>query len=75
MKPKMEIKKGTIKRLFSYMKRYKMILVIVVICILLSSFATVRGSLFLKELIDENIVPMIENNSNDYSNLVRGKLN
>ena len=75
MKPKMEIKKGTVKRLLSYMKKYRLLLVIVVICILLSSFANVKGSLFLKELIDENIVPMLKDNSNDYSNLAKGIFN
>ena len=70
-KPKMEIKKGTIKRLFSYITRkYKIGLFFVVIGIIISSLAGVLGSLFLQTLIDDNITPMIENNSTDYSPLL-----
>ena len=69
-KPKMEIKKGTVKRLFSYVNSYKLLLIIVFICIIVSAAAGVCGSLFLRELVDDNIVPMIENDSRDYTPLV-----
>ena len=68
---KLEIKKGTIKRLLSYiLKKNKSRLFIVFICIIISSLAGVLGSLFLQTLIDDNIVLMMENSSTDYSPLV-----
>ena len=70
-RPKMEIKKGTVKRLFSYITGpYKFRLVIVFFCILFSAVAGVLGSLFLQILIDDNITPMIENNLTDYAPLL-----
>ena len=71
-RPKMEIKKGTVKRLFSYITGpYKFRLVIVFFCILFSAVAGVLGSLFLQILIDDNITPMIENNLTDYAPLLK----
>ncbi len=67
---KMSIKKGTIPRLFKYLKKYKFLLIIVVLCIIVSAVAGALGSLFLPTLIDDNIIPMLESNSNDYSNLI-----
>ena len=65
-----EIKKGTIKRLASYIfKNNKGKLLIVFICIIISAIAGVLGSLFLQTLIDDNITPMIENNLSDYTPL------
>ncbi len=71
---KVEIKSGTIKRLFSYLKRYKKKLAIVFFCIIISAIAGVLGSLFLQTLIDDNILPMMENNSSDYSPLLNAVL-
>jgi len=57
-KPK-DVKK-TLKRLLSYLPgTYKATLVVVVICILLSTLAGVIGSLFLKVLIDDYITPLL----------------
>ena len=64
------IKKGTIKRILSYLGNYKKILVLVFICIFISSVTGVLGSLFLKSLIDDYISPMLINNSNDYNPLL-----
>ena len=52
-------KPGTIKRLFSYMAEYKIQLILVVACILLSAAAGAASSLFLQILIDKYIVPML----------------
>ena len=72
---KMEIKKGTIKRLLSYIvKKNKSRLFIVFVCIIISALAGVLGSLFLQTLIDDNIVPMMENNSTDYTPLLNSIL-
>ncbi len=73
-KHKFEIKKGTIKRLFSYLGKYKYKLLIVFVCIIISAIAGVLGSLFLQTLIDDNILPMLETNSNDYSPLLNAVL-
>ena len=75
MRPNNKIKKGTVKRLLSYLgRKYSIILVFVFICIIVSSLASVRGSLFLRSLVDDNIVPMIENSSRDYAPLIKGIL-
>jgi len=52
--------KKTLKRLLSYLPgTYKATLVVVVICIILSTLAGVIGSLFLEVLIDDYITPLI----------------
>ena len=48
------------KRLFSYYKDYKLLVVIAVITAIFSSAASVVGTLFLKELIDTYITPIVE---------------
>ena len=55
----MKFKKGTIKRLLSYVSEYKIRLIFVVICILVSSAASVASSLFIQTLIDEYILPLL----------------
>ena len=60
--PKPPIKKvncDTIKRLMSYLKLYKSLLVIFIVCIVLSSVARVASSLFLQRLIDDYISPIL----------------
>ncbi|MGX7163622.1 ABC transporter ATP-binding protein [Enterococcus massiliensis] len=62
---------ATLKRLFGYMwQDYKLALLVVVACILLSAFANVRGSLFLQTVIDEDITPILQGNSQDFSGLM-----
>ena len=56
-KPKIEM--ATVKRLFSYLGKYKFYLLAVVLCIILSAVASVSASLFLKTLIDDYIEPML----------------
>lgn len=56
-----KIKNGTIKRLLGYItKNYKKQFIIVFICIIISSIASVAGSLFLQILIDDYISPLLE---------------
>ena len=58
IKPK-DMKKTT-KRLLSYMSgTYKITLIIVAVCIILSTLAGVIGSLFLQVLIDDYITPLL----------------
>ena len=61
----------TLKRLLSYMRAYKGTLVLVTVCILLSAIASAASSMFLQQLIDSYIVPMLGTVSPDYSGLIR----
>lgn len=66
---KMDFK--VLKRIFSYVgTRYKLLMLIVVICIFLSSIASVFSSVFLGDLIDEYIEPMLTSGSNDFGPLL-----
>ena len=49
------------KRVLSYMlKDYKIPFALVVVCILGSTLATLRGTLFMQSLIDDYIVPLTQ---------------
>ena len=51
---------NTIKRLFVYMKsRYKILLILVVICIIINTIANTAASLYLEVLVDDYITPLI----------------
>lgn len=67
-------KPGTIKRLFTYMAAYKVRLILVVICILISSAAGAASSLFLQTLIDQYIVPLIGQAHPVYTGLLHALL-
>lgn len=57
-------------RVLGYMlKNYKGAFLVVVLCILGSSLATLRGTLFMQQLIDEYIVPLLQSGSTDFSPL------
>ena len=69
---KPEIKKGTIKRIMNYItSEYKKELIIVFVCIILSSIASVAGSLFLQTLIDSYITPLLEAESPVFTGLIK----
>ncbi|HCX64138.1 MAG TPA: ABC transporter [Eubacteriaceae bacterium] len=65
------INPDTIKRLFSYMKPYKVQLIIVVVCIIISAVANASASLFLRTLIDDYIMPLLMEAVPDFSGLFR----
>ena len=70
-KRKSMIKPGTIKRLISYItKNYKWKFLLVFICIIISSIASVSSSLFLKVLIDDYITPLLEIENPVFTNLL-----
>lgn len=55
-----KIDKNVVKRLLSYIfKDYKKQFLLVILCIIISSIASVGGSLFFEVLIDDYIEPMI----------------
>ncbi len=58
-RPAQRFKPGTIKRLLSYMTAYRVQLIFVAVCILLSAAASAATSLFLKVLIDRCILPLV----------------
>ena len=59
----------TFRRLLSYLSRYRLQLVLVFLCIIISAAAGVAGSMFLQTLIDDYITPMLLNGSRDFSGL------
>jgi len=61
----------TARRILSYLKQYRVILVIVVICILLSAASSVASSLFIQILIDDYITPMLGQPSPVFGGLIR----
>lgn len=49
--------KGTIGKLMRYLKRYKLQLVLVMLCVLISAVCSVAGSYLLKPIINDYILP------------------
>lgn len=64
-------KPGTIRRLLSYLGAYRIPLILVVVCILISAGASVASALFIQTLIDDFITPMLLNQSSDFSELLK----
>ena len=63
---------GIFKRLLGYMiKDYKFSFLLVVICILITAVATMRGMLFVQSLVDDYIVPLMQSASPDFSLLAK----
>lgn len=70
---KEDIKKNSkaLGRLFKFLfKNYGFQLVIVFICILISIFGSIQGTLFTQNLIDDYITPMITEGSRDFGPLL-----
>ena len=59
----------TLLRLLSYLKKYTPTLILVLVCILLASVAQAQGSRALGPLVDDYILPMVEQGSTDFSPL------
>lgn len=68
--PKINIK--TLKRLISYMKKYKLQIIVVIVCLILSTIATVFGSVYIKTIIDDYITPLIGIENPNFSGLLSG---
>lgn len=67
----MKFDKKTIKRVFSYLKPYKVQMILVVLCILLTTGAQVASSLFLQTLINDYVMPLVADPSIGYSGLLK----
>ena len=63
--------KKTFLRLLSYLKRHMAVLLIVLACILVHAFAQIRGSTALGDLVDDFILPMVAEGSEDFGPLVQ----
>lgn len=60
----------TTKRVLGYMlKNYRFSFCLVIVCILGSAVATLSGTLFMQSLIDDYIVPLMQAQSPDFSQL------
>lgn len=72
-RPQLEGKMGDlIKRIMSQvLKEYKVHLVIVAICILCASLASVRGTLFIRTLVDDHITPLIGVENPNFDGLLK----
>ncbi len=72
---KIKITKGTLrtgKRLLGYVtKRYKWQFLLVFVCIVISSIASISVSLSLKFLLDDYIIPLIGQQNPDFSELYK----
>lgn len=61
-----------LKRLLTYVfSKYKFLVFIVLVTIIISSLANVIGTLFLRNLIDDYIVPLLNNHGNDLGPLIK----
>ncbi|HIT53104.1 MAG TPA: ABC transporter ATP-binding protein [Candidatus Fimivicinus intestinavium] len=64
-----------LKRVLGYMLRnYKFSFFLVIVCILGSALATLRGTLFMQSLIDDYIIPLAQAQSPDFSSLAAALL-
>ena len=61
--------KKTLLRLLSYMKPYLPILILVFVCILMTSVAQTAGNRALGTLVDDYILPMVASGSTDFGPL------
>lgn len=67
-------KPGTIKRLLSYMGMYRIHLIVVVICILISAGTSALSALFLQTLVDDHVMPMLGQNNPSYAAMLQAVL-
>ena len=62
---------GTIMRVLKYVcKRYGLQMVIVVVCIVITVLSNLQGTMFMQTLIDDYIMPMLKDHSNDFGPLL-----
>ena len=62
--------KATVSRLMGYVGRYKLRLVLVLLCILGNSIASVVSSSFIRTLLDDYVTPLIGQTNPDFSGLL-----
>ena len=75
VKVKVDNAPAIFRRLMGYvLSRYKLQIVLVIICIFTAVLANVQGTMFIQKLIDGYIQPMIENGSDDFGPLLQAIL-
>ncbi len=70
-KPQNKVQKKTLVRLLKYLWEYKVRLVFVILCIIISSIVGVAISTSIGRLIDDYITPMLVTGSTDFSPLLK----
>ena len=63
--------KKTAKRILSYLGHYRIRFTIVLLCIVVTAFTSVAGSLFMEPLIDDYIKPLVLMDNPDFSSLIQ----
>ena len=71
MNKKNSVDKKTLKRLLSYMKKYKINIVLVVICIVLTALITSATATAIRILIDDYITPLIGSFNPSYDGILK----
>ncbi len=70
-RPKVQNPGKLFKRIMGYVFRYYPVhMISIVVCILLTVFSSVQGTLFTRTLIDSYIQPMLDSGSSDYGPLL-----
>ena len=70
-RPRVENPGIILRRILDYvMQYYKLNAIVAIVCIVVSVLANVQGTLFMQTLIDSYIMPMLTENSTDYSGLL-----
>ena len=70
MKPQVEHPWALLGRVFQYvLKKYKLQIITVVVCIFISVLANVQGTMFTKTLIDQYILPLLGTSDPDFGPL------
>ena len=73
--PKSKDPVKTLKRLLAFiMKRYKFRYMLVMVCIAISSIVQVIGTMFMKSLIDDYIVPLVDGRMQSFQPLIEALL-
>lgn len=71
-KPKREFSLKVLKRLVIYVfKQYKLLFFIVILTIFMSAIANVVGTLFIRNLIDDYITPLLRKSGKDFGPLLK----
>ena len=69
------LNRSTLSRALGYMvEGYRVRLILVVLCILITAVATLQSTLFMQTLIDDYILPMVNAHSHDFAPLARAIL-
>lgn len=61
--------KGTVKRLLGYLSAYKLRFIFVVICIAVSAATVAYSAVFIQDLIDDYITPLLTQSQVDFTGL------